>query len=240
MLQVKNLKVKVGGKEIVKDISLEIPKGKIYVLFGPNGSGKSTFLMAILGFSKYKTEGKIIFKGKDISKLSPDKRAKMGIGIAFQRPPAISGLVFKDLIKIYSSLNKKELKRKAKELMFDGFFQREINKGMSGGEIKRGEVFQVLSQNPDLLLLDEPESGVDIENIEIIGKALKKFLSSKEKSALIITHTGSILKYLKADKGFVMVDGKISCAGDPKAILKTIKKVGYQKCFECHKKRPEK
>lgn len=238
MLEIKNLKVKIGKKEVIKGINLKVPKGKVYFLFGPNGSGKSTFLMALLGFSRYKTEGKIIFKGKDISKLPINKRVKMGISLAFQKPPVIEGINFKDLIFSISKRAEKETIKLAESLDFLNLFEREINKGLSGGEVKRGEIFQVLSQDSDLLLLDEPESGVDLENIKRIGKLLKRFLANKNKSAIIVTHSGEILRYLKGDIGFVMVDGKIVCSGKPDAILKTIKRVGYQKCIKCHKKHP--
>jgi Fe-S cluster assembly ATP-binding protein len=238
MLKIKDLKVETAGREVIKGVDLEVPKGKVYTIFGPNGSGKTTLLMAILGSSRYKTKGKIIFKGKDISRLSSDKRAKMGIGISFQRPPTVDGLIFKNLISAYSQIEKKDLENLADNLEVKQFFEREINKGFSGGEIKRGEIFQVLAQGPDLFLLDEPESGVDVENINVIGKALAKFLKKEGKSALIITHSGNILNYVKADKGFVMVNGRLTCSGDPKAVLKTIKKVGYKKCKVCHKKHP--
>lgn len=239
MLEIKNLKVKIGKKEIIKGINLSIPRGKIYFLFGPNGSGKSTLLMALLGFSRYKTEGKIIFKGKDISRLPINKRVKMGISLAFQKPPAIEGLSFKDLIFFISKKEDKDkIFKLAKKIDFLELLEREINKGLSGGEMKRGEIFQALSQNPDFLLLDEPESGVDIENVQKIGKILKEFLMNKNKSALIITHSGEILNYLKGDLGFVMVNGKIVCSGRPDLILKTIKERGYKKCIKCHKKHP--
>ncbi|MDD5551628.1 MAG: ABC transporter ATP-binding protein [Candidatus Pacebacteria bacterium] len=239
MLKIKNLKVKTAGKEVIKGINLEIPKGKVYTIFGPNGSGKTTLLMAILGFPRYKAQGKIIFKGKDISRLSPDRRAKLGIGISFQRPPTIDGLSFKNFIDSYSKISKKELEKLANTLKVSQFLEREINKGMSGGEIKRGEIFQVLSQAPDFLLLDEPESGVDVENINVIGKSLANFLKDKKKSALIITHSGEILKYFKSDKGLVMVNGRITCFGNPRDVLATIKKVGYKNCKTCHRKTPK-
>lgn len=238
MLKIKNLKVKVGKKEILKGVNLDIPKGKTYVLFGPNGSGKTTLLMAILGFPHYKTQGKTIFKNKDISKISLDKRAKMGIGISFQRPPTVKGLNFERLVSMYSSFKEKEIEKLAEKLKVKNLLGREINKDLSGGEIKRGEIFQILAQNPALILLDEPESGVDVENIDVLGRIIAKFLNSKEKSALIITHSGAILKYIKADKAFVMVDGKITCSGEPKSIFKTIQKLGYKKCVKCHKKHP--
>jgi Fe-S cluster assembly ATP-binding protein len=238
MLKIKNLKAKIRGKEILKGINLNVPKGKTYILFGPNGSGKTSLLMAILGFPKYKITGKIIFKNKDISKLSIDKRARLGIALSFQRPPTIKGLKLNELVEIYSGAKKKEIEKLAEKIKAKNILQRGVNENFSGGEIKKAEILQVLAQDPDLLLIDEPESGVDVENIDVLGRALKEFLKSKEKSALIITHSGAILKYIKADKGFVMVDGKITCQGDAKTIFKTIQKLGYKKCVVCHKRYP--
>jgi len=179
MLKIENLKVKIKNKEILKGINLNIPKGKTYILFGPNGSGKTSLLMAILGIPRYKAQGKISFKKKDISKFPLDRRARMGLGISFQRPPTIKGLRFKEIAKAYSPLNQKETENLSKKLRFENIILREINKDLSGGEIKRGEIFQVLAQKPDFLLLDEPESGVDVENIDVLGKVLASFLESK-------------------------------------------------------------
>ncbi len=242
MLLVENLKVEAEGKLILKGINLRIKSGETHVLFGPNGVGKSTLFYALMGFSKYKiVEGKIYFKEKDITHLPPHERAKMGIGLSFQRPPSIKGV---KLYQVGELLNVREdkIEEKAKMLRLNGLLSRDINLGFSGGEMKRSEVFQLLLQNPDLSLIDEPESGVDITNIEVISNALRKLLQKdipildRGKSGFIITHTGFILEKILADKGHLLWDGKIVCSGNPEEMFNTIKVKGYKLCQKCWKK----
>jgi Fe-S cluster assembly ATP-binding protein len=242
MLQIMDLHVTVGDKEILHDINLTINEGESHVLMGPNGSGKTTLLRAIMGFGGLTiTEGQILFKGKDITRLPLHERAQMGMGMLYQRPPTISGLKLGKLLTVTSKNNVDEVNRYAKELNMDKFLSRDINAGFSGGEIKRSEVLQLMIQNPDFVMLDEPESGVDIENISLIGNAIggllekDKHINERKKSGLIITHTGYILDYVDADKGHVMCDGEIKCRGNPREILKEIKTRGYQECISCKK-----
>jgi len=240
MLVIENLKVEVEGKEILHGINLRIAKGETHVIFGKNGSGKSTLLMTIMGFSKYKiTSGKIFFKGKDITDLPMFERAKLGMGMAFQRPPSIKGLKTKEMIKLIKKVDEKT-EILAKEVDFEKFLNRDLNFGFSGGELKRSELLQLMAQNPDFIMLDEPESGVDVENIKILGKVvwelLEKNLRIKEgrkKSGLIITHTGYILDYVEADKGHVILDGYLMCSGNPREMFKEIQQEGYDKCVQC-------
>jgi Fe-S cluster assembly ATP-binding protein len=240
MLHIEDLHVKVGDKEVLHDINLHIEKGETHVLLGPNGSGKTTLLMTIMGFSSYSiTEGKIIFKGEDVTMLKSHERAQRGIGMLFQRPPTISGLKLGKMLTAISRLKEKNIPELAKSVHMDKFLERDINKGFSGGEIKRSEVLQLMIQNPDFVMLDEPESGVDLENISLIGSAIgsllekDKHLIKRRKSGLVITHTGFILDYIDADKGHVMCDGVIKCHGNPREILKDIKQRGYKECLEC-------
>ncbi len=238
MLEIKNLTVEVDEKKILRNINLEISDGKTYVLFGPNGSGKTTLLMTIMGFKSYKiTEGKIYFMGEDITDMPTHERAKKGIGIMFQRPPTIQGLKMIELLNLCKK-DDVEIEKLAEELNMEKFLNREVNKGFSGGEIKRSEILQLLVQNPELSLIDEPESGVDLESISLIGKAINKLLQ-KEKhknrvnAGLIITHTGYILDYVRADTGYLMLNGEIKCKGNPYDMLDVIKKYGYNKCLTC-------
>ena len=240
MLDIKNLHVKVGDKEVLHDINLHIGEGETHVLLGPNGSGKTTLLMTIMGYSQYTiTDGKIIFKGEDVTKMKAHERAKRGIGMLFQRPPTISGLKLGKLLTAISRTKNEDISELAKSLHMDKFLGRDINKGFSGGEIKRSEVLQLTIQNPDFLMLDEPESGVDIENISLIGNAIGSLLEKdkrivkRQKSGLVITHTGYILDYLETDRGHVMCDGQIKCHGNPREIMKDIKERGYRECLEC-------
>jgi len=240
MLHIEDLHVKVGEKEVLHDINLHINEGETHVLLGPNGSGKTTLLMAIMGFSNYTiTEGKILFKGEDVTGMHAHERAKRGIGMLFQRPPTISGLKLGKLLTAISRKKNEDIRALAQSVHMDTFLERDINKGFSGGEIKRSEVLQLMIQNPDFIMLDEPESGVDLENISLIGAAIgsllekDKHIIKRQKSGLVITHTGYILDYLETDRGHVMCDGQIKCHGNPREILKDIKQHGYKECLEC-------
>ncbi|MGD1005472.1 MAG: ABC transporter ATP-binding protein [Methanoregulaceae archaeon] len=240
MLHIEDLHVKVGEKEVLHDINLHINEGETHVLLGPNGSGKTTLLMTIMGFSNYTiTEGKILFKGEDVTKMHAHERAKRGMGMLFQRPPTISGLKLGKILTAISHDKGENIPELARSVHMDGFLERDINKGFSGGEIKRSEVLQLLIQNPDFIMLDEPESGVDLENISLIGAAIgsllekDKHIIKRQKSGLVITHTGYILDYLETDRGHVMCDGQIKCHGNPREILMDIKQRGYKECLEC-------
>lgn len=240
MLHIEDLHVKVGEKEVLHDINLHINEGETHVLLGPNGSGKTTLLMTIMGFSNYTvTEGKILFKGEDVTKMHAHERAKRGIGMLFQRPPTISGLKLGKLLTAISRDKRENISELARSVHMDAFLDRDINKGFSGGEIKRSEILQLMIQNPDLIMLDEPESGVDLENISLMGTAIgallekDKHIIKRQKSGLVITHTGYILDYVDADRGHVMCDGQIKCHGNPREILKDIKQRGYRECLEC-------
>lgn len=251
MLEIKNLTVEVSGKEILHNITLLIEAGKTYVLFGPNGSGKTTLLMTIMGLKNYRiVTGSIIFNDVDITNMPVNERVKLGIGIMFQRPPTIRGLKTKDMINI---CNKEgiEIDELVEELSLNKFLDRGINDGFSGGEIKRSELMQLLAARPKLVLLDEPESGVDLENIALIGKAINRLLHKnienlhdtklppreikkhRINSGLIITHTGHILKFVDADFGYVLLNGKLDCVGNPREILKCISEIGYEDCVKC-------
>jgi Fe-S cluster assembly ATP-binding protein len=245
-LSIKQLTVEVEGKEILHNINLEMKLGETYVLFGPNGSGKTTLLMAIMGFPKYRvTKGKIIFKGQDITKLPLDERARLGIGMSFQRPPVVRGVKTRDMVAacLKGQENEERIKQLAEKANLSDFLDREINYGFSGGEIKRSELMQLMAQKPTLTLIDEPESGVDLVNIALIGELLNGLLEKdcpipeRKCMGLIITHTGHILDYVSARTGYVMCGGVIGCEGDPREILATIREKGYQECISCFLKR---
>ena len=242
MLEIKNLAVAVGDREILHDVSLMIRMGETHVLFGPNGSGKTTLLAAIMGFPKYRvTGGSITFRGRDITRLSLDERARLGIGMSFQRPPVVRGVKTRDMVAacLRERGDGEMIDELAAKTDLVSFLDREINYGFSGGEIKRSEMLQLLAQKPELALLDEPESGVDLENIALIGELINELLEKecpivdRKCMGLIITHTGHILDYVDARTGYVMCEGRIGCEGDPHEILKTIKQKGYEECTRC-------
>ena len=242
MLAIKHLNVAVEGREILQDINLNIGTGETHVLFGPNGSGKTTLLMAIMGFPRYQvTKGNIIFKGKDITRLAVDERARLGIGISFQRPPVVRGVKTRDMVSaaMGGKGDEKSIARLAERADLTEFLDRDINYGFSGGEIKRAELMQLMAQKPELTLLDEPESGVDLVNIALIGELINELLEKecpmrlRKCTGLIITHTGHILDYVNARTGYVMIGGRIVCEGDPHEMLATIKEKGYEECAKC-------
>jgi len=241
MLQIQNLSVETGGKEILHDVSLFLGPGETHALFGPNGSGKTTLLMTIMGFPRYNvTGGRIFFKGQDITRASLDERARLGMGMSFQRPPVVRGVKTRDLIMAaMGGRDDHAIDRMAERLDMQELLDREVNHGFSGGEIKRSELLQLMAQGPDLALLDEPESGVDLVSIALIGEMINELLQHERKRhrtrGLIITHTGHILDYVHASKGYVMLDGRIRirCERDARECLLTIKQKGYKGCIEC-------
>jgi Fe-S cluster assembly ATP-binding protein len=231
-LSIEQLTVEVEGREILHNINLGMKLGETHVLFGPNGSGKTTLLMAIMGFPKYRiTKGKIIFKGQDITKLRLDERARLGIGMSFQRPPVVRGVKMRDMVAacLRDQEHEERISQLAERADLADFLDREMNYGFSGGEIKRSELVQLLAQRPTLTLIDEPESGVDLVNIALIGELLNSLLekdcpiSERKSTGLIITHTGHILDYVNARTGYVMYDGVIGCEGDSREILASVR-----------------
>ena len=250
MLKIDNLHVNVGGKEVLKGIDLHIAEGETFILFGPNGSGKTTLLMTLMGFSGYEvTGGTILFRGQDITHMPTFERARLGVGMSFQRPPTISGLKTRHLVQMCSRGRDVDIEHMARQVHFESFLERDINSGFSGGEIKRSELLQLMAQNPRLVLFDEPESGVDLENMKLIGRTVRmllqgeiqprpdtpmKALKAKVNTAgLIITHTGYILDYVNADRGHVMYDGILCCEARPRDILEHIAQYGYKECVRC-------
>ena len=250
MLIIEDLAVDVGGKTILNHINMEIPKGETHILFGPNGSGKTSLMMTIIGFSGYTvTHGKITFKGEDITYMPIHERARLGVGVSFQRPPTINGLKTRDLVALCARNKPADVENLAEMLNFTSFLERDVNRNFSGGEIKRSEMLQLMAQEPDLVLLDEPESGVDLENIVLLGEVVNTLLErgvshprgmiehahlkKRTTSALVITHTGHILDYITADKGQVLYNGHLCCSRNPREILKWIREYGYEECVRC-------
>jgi len=202
--------------------------------------------MTILGFPKYRvTNGQILFKGEDITDLSTTERVRMGIGVSFQNPPAIRGVKLMDLLKVESGMETEdeltpELRGLAAKMKFDeSFLERDVNLGFSGGEVKRSEILQLLAQKPDFIMFDEPDSGVDIENVELLAEEINVLLDKdkkpglRKKAGLLITHLGYILNFVSADTAHVLMDGRIACSGNPQEIIEDIRKDGFKGCVEC-------
>ncbi|HEY6006749.1 MAG TPA: ABC transporter ATP-binding protein [Geobacteraceae bacterium] len=244
MIEVEGLTVSIGGKRILREVNLRIEAGSVVVLFGPNGCGKTSLLKTIMGGEEYRVEaGRILFKGEDINGLAIDERARRGIGMAFQRPPAVRGVKLGEVLRICAEKRRHrdegELSGLARQLNLADFLGRDLNLGFSGGEIKRSELLQLMGQEPSFIMLDEPDSGVDLVNIDLVGRAINELLE-KEKAAaqrvragLIVTHSGHILDYVNADRAYVMLDGTVFCSGNPRDLLEDIRTKGYEGCVQC-------
>lgn len=246
ILEIKDLCIQVEGKDLLHNLNLTIPEGEVHALLGMNGSGKTSLMMAIMGFSDYKvTNGKIFFEGKDITELDITERAKLGIGIAQQRPPAIRGVKLRDVMDYTVKNNLQQADQVFKLVEAAGmqnFLDRDINAGLSGGEIRRAELLQLLIIRPIFSMMDEPDSGVDLESLNRIGELINMLFSddrchpAKRRAGLIITHNGSVLNSVNVDKAHIMLNGQIGCTGNPRIILDTISKCGYEECVRCMQK----
>lgn len=238
LLNVKNLKVSVEDKEILKGIDLEVNKGEVHVIMGPNGSGKSTLLNTIMANPIYNiNEGSIEFEGEDITETTADKRARAGIFMSFQSPEAINGVRLSDFLRQSKtavsgekqSILKfnKEVKNELKALkLSDDYADRYVNVGFSGGERKKSEMLQMKLLNPKLAMLDETDSGLDVDAVRIVSNAIDKFMN-EEKAIIIITHHREILENIKADYVHIMKDGKLIMSGD-NSLMDRIEKDGYE------------
>ncbi len=241
MLQIKNLHASVEGQAILKGINLEIKPGEVHAIMGPNGSGKSTLSSVIAGNEDYEvTDGDIIFEKANISELSPDERAHRGIFLSFQYPVEIPGVSVTNFIK--TSINQirkargleempanemlKKIKEKAELLEMDRkFLSRSLNEGFSGGEKKRNEIFQMAMLEPKLAILDETDSGLDIDALRVVSNGVNK-LKSADNAVLVITHYQRLLDYIVPDVVHVLMDGRIVKTGD-KELAKELEERGY-------------
>ncbi len=238
ILEIENLSVEVSGKRILDDVNLQIPNGEVHVLFGPNGSGKSSLIMTILGFPSFKIiSGRIIFNGVDITDLPINERVNLGINVAFQNPPSIRGVKLGGILNRLTP-DKEKINELLMKLKFPPeFLERDINLGFSGGEVKKSEVLQVLAHGGKFIILDEPDSGVDVMNLRILGGIIKEELQGR--SALIITHLGVILQYINAHMAHVLINGTIACSDSPTKILGQILNEGYTWCEKCLRTRTQ-
>lgn len=238
LLYIDNLKNKVEDKEILKGITLNINKGEVHVIMGPNGAGKSTLANTLMGHPKYLiSEGEIKFQGEDIRDIKTDERARKGMFLSFQYPEEIPGISVKNFIKTAKAAKENTI---MKFLVFDKqlkdimdrlkikreYADRYLNVGFSGGEKKKNEILQMLMLNPKLAILDETDSGLDVDAIKIVSDGVKMF-SNDENAVLIITHNTKILENLKPDYVHVLVDGKIIKTGDA-SLADEIEKSGYE------------
>jgi len=234
MLKIENLQANIEGKSILKGLNLEVKAGEIHAIMGPNGAGKSTLANVIAGKEEYEvTDGLIELNGEDISELAPEERAHNGVFLSFQYPVEIPGVSVTNFIKTAINENRKAkgledmpakdmlkmIREKSELLEIDRkFLSRSLNQGFSGGEKKRNEIFQMAMLEPKLAILDETDSGLDIDALRIVANGVNK-LKSKDNAVIVITHYQRLLDYIVPDFVHVLYDGKIVKSGDASLAL---------------------
>jgi Fe-S cluster assembly ATP-binding protein len=241
LLEIKNLHTSINGNEILKGIDLKVNAGEVHAIMGPNGSGKSTLAQVLAGREEYEvTEGEVLYNGKNLLELAPEDRAREGVFLAFQYPVEIPGVSNTNLLKTAINEIRKYrgeeeldsidflslLKEKSKLVELDQkFMSRSVNEGFSGGEKKRNEIFQMAVLNPKLALLDETDSGLDIDALRIVANGVNK-LKSKDKAVVLVTHYQRLLNYIVPDFVHVLYNGKIVKSGGKELALELEEK-GY-------------
>ena len=241
MLVIRNLNVAIGEKKILKDFSLTINAGEVHAIMGPNGTGKSTFASVLAGKAEYEVEsGEVFFEGVNLLELTPDARALAGVFLAFQYPVEIPGVTTTNFMKAAVNAKRKHdglepldaksflqlMNEKRQIVELDkSYLSRSINEGFSGGEKKRNEIFQMAMLNPKLAILDETDSGLDIDALRIVANGVNS-LRTKENSFLVITHYQRLLNYIIPDFVHIMYDGKIVKTGD-KSLALQMEEKGY-------------
>jgi Fe-S cluster assembly ATP-binding protein len=235
-IEIKNLHVSIDGKEILKGVDLTVEQGKVHAIMGPNGTGKSTLAYTLMGHPNYTvTEGEVFFKGQNVLELEPDERSRLGIFLAFQYPVAIPGVTVANFLRTAINAGRrainpedkgmpipefrKLLKEKMDLLRMDhNFAGRYLNDGFSGGEKKRAEILQMATLKPEIAILDETDSGLDIDALRVVAEGVNA-LMNKDMGVLVITHYQRLLNYIKPDYVHIMLDGRIVESGGPDLAL---------------------
>jgi Fe-S cluster assembly ATP-binding protein len=237
MLKIENLRVEIDGNEIVKGLDLEVGIGEIHAIMGPNGSGKSTLANVLMGHPRYEViDGSVTFEGEDVLELEPDERAKLGMFLAFQYPSEVPGVSVANFLRTaVNSVREVELspmemykllqEKMAVMQMDPKFAERYLNEGFSGGEKKRNEILQMLMLEPRLAIMDETDSGLDIDALQVVARGVNE-LRGPEFSAVIITHYQRILRYIQPDRVHVMLDGRLVTSGG-KELADVLEDKGY-------------
>ncbi|MDO4262531.1 MAG: Fe-S cluster assembly ATPase SufC [Eubacteriales bacterium] len=245
VLHIENLTVRAEEKEILHGVSLDIGKGETHVLMGPNGAGKSTLGCALMGDPAYEAAGTVLFRGKELLSESPDKRAKEGLFLSFQNPLEVPGISLSNFIR--SALEartgrrirlwdfRREMKKAMEVLKMDeSYADRDLNVGFSGGEKKKAEILQLLMLKPSLAILDETDSGLDVDAVRTVSRGVEEYQKDKNGSLLIITHSTRILESLHVDATHVLVDGRIVASGG-RSLVDEINAHGFERFLQAER-----
>ncbi len=239
-LKINKICVSIEEKEILKDFSLTIKSGEIHAIMGPNGTGKSTLSHVIMGDNRYKlTSGEILFDDKNINDLTTDERARLGIFLGFQMPTSIEGVSNADFLRTALHIKEgenfnlmhliKDINKNCDDLKMNrDMIHRSINSGFSGGERKKNEILQMKLLKPNFIMLDEIDSGLDVDSLKIVGENVMDYNNNNESAILLITHYQRLLDYIKPDFVHIMINGNIKLSGDA-SLVKEIEEKGYEK-----------
>jgi len=243
MLNIRNLTVDVGGSTILENIDLTVPEGEVHLLVGPNGCGKTSLMATIAGYPQYRAvSGSVSFRGTELLELGMTERARFGIGLLEQRPPVISGVklgMLLDYIIGEDDVRRRRIDEFVREAGMEKLIDRNIHENLSGGEIKKAGVLLLLAREPVCAMLDEPDSGVDMDSITLLCSLINRLLSperehpAQRRTGLIVTHSAGILDAVSADKAHVMINGRIVCSGNPRIIMRKIADSGFDACESC-------
>lgn len=243
ILSIKNLCVSIDKKKILDNFSLEIKSGEIHAIMGPNGTGKSTLSHIIMGDKRYKLEsGEILFDGKNINKLETDERARLGLFLGFQMPLSIEGVTNADFLRTSLHIKEKtdfnlmkfikEINKSCADLNIDkNMIHRAINSGFSGGERKKNEILQMKLLKPNTIILDEIDSGLDVDSLKIVSENVLDYYKNNESAIMLITHYKRLLEYIKPDYVHIMMNGHIIKSGDA-SLVNEIEEKGYEKILK--------
>lgn len=243
VLKIKDLHISIGDKEIIKGVNITIRENEFHVIMGPNGSGKTTLAKAVMGYPGVRiTKGQILVDDQPINDLTPDKRAKLGLFMLFQNPVEINGVGFVNFLRSAleslkgEHINTREMMNEIKEYtsklkISNGIIGRSLNEGFSGGEKKKSEILQMAVLKPKIAILDEPDSGLDIDAIKIVAENINEISEKNKMGLLVITHYNRILSYMKPQFAHIMVDGRLVASGGIE-MLEKIEKEGYEEFIE--------
>lgn len=240
MLELDRVHIAVDGRPILRDIDLTIEAGTTHVMFGLNGSGKTSLLAAIMGLPSYRiTSGRIRFQEVDVTALPVDERARLGIALAYQRPPTLRGLRLGELADLCAWGNPEAVVAdRAEQLHLGHLLRRDVNEEFSGGELKKSELRQLMLRRPRLALIDEPDAGVDLDSLGLVGETIGRLLAQPSAdhvapATLIITHTGHVLQYLHPTASHVLYGGTLAAHAEGASLLAEIREHGHGKCPLC-------